>query len=286
MFKCNYLAGIIITLAMCLTAPLTAFADFVHVVNRGETIHSIAQKYGLSTDQILKANPQASQYVYVGMELTIPAQETTTPSQPTAPQQPLTPQPSNTGNNGNPPSSNSNYGELYSHFGFSYLANFSDNGKGCYGIYWETLSASNVGIFSFVGASYGITDPGRLHYRIGPNFGGQLGENTFWSIPVTFNLLSGFENIKEIRYSSSSSKYSSGTPTTESGYPVFFGIAAMPKIVLKVDRVHFDLGLDINYTFQRKLKTKVVNHPLLGNYTEESKAMGKAYVGFFVGIGI
>lgn len=46
-----------------------------HIVDRGETLASIAEKYAVSKEDIVKLNPDADQFVYVGMELTIPEVE-------------------------------------------------------------------------------------------------------------------------------------------------------------------------------------------------------------------
>lgn len=43
-----------------------------HVVQRGETIESIAEYYKVSVEDINKANPNADGIVYVGMKLNIP----------------------------------------------------------------------------------------------------------------------------------------------------------------------------------------------------------------------
>lgn len=43
-----------------------------HVVQRGETIESIAKQYHVSVDDINKANPNADGMVYVGMKLVVP----------------------------------------------------------------------------------------------------------------------------------------------------------------------------------------------------------------------
>lgn len=48
-------------------------ADTTHIVDRGETLRSIAQQYGVSEQDIIKLNPEAAHYIYVGMELTIPS---------------------------------------------------------------------------------------------------------------------------------------------------------------------------------------------------------------------
>lgn len=43
-----------------------------HVVERGETLASIAKLYSVSEEEIVKLNPDAAQFVYVGMELVLP----------------------------------------------------------------------------------------------------------------------------------------------------------------------------------------------------------------------
>lgn len=43
-----------------------------HVVDRGETLASIAKRYATTEAKIIELNPDAAQFVYVGMELIIP----------------------------------------------------------------------------------------------------------------------------------------------------------------------------------------------------------------------
>ncbi len=50
---------------------LLSFADVEHIIERGETIESIAKLYGITPDDILKANPTAKDMLYAGMVLTI-----------------------------------------------------------------------------------------------------------------------------------------------------------------------------------------------------------------------
>ncbi len=54
-------------------AMAVAQTTTTHIVDRGETLASIAQKYGTTEARIIELNPDAAQYVYVGMELQIPA---------------------------------------------------------------------------------------------------------------------------------------------------------------------------------------------------------------------
>lgn len=61
-----------------------------HVVDRGETLQSIAQRYGTTVDKIIELNPDAAQIVYLGMELQIPvtqvaSSKTTIANQSTSP---------------------------------------------------------------------------------------------------------------------------------------------------------------------------------------------------------
>lgn len=56
---------------LCLFATAQSQTS-THVVQRGETIESIAQYYNVSVEDINKANPNADGMVYVGMKLVIP----------------------------------------------------------------------------------------------------------------------------------------------------------------------------------------------------------------------
>lgn len=47
-----------------------------HIVDRGETLASIAKLYGVTNGKLIELNPDASDFVYVGMELTVPYKET------------------------------------------------------------------------------------------------------------------------------------------------------------------------------------------------------------------
>lgn len=70
-----------------MTAALGATAqNTTHVMQKGETVESIARKYGISTDELLRLNPDAKTFVYVGMKFAIPSKQatTTTPDAPAA----------------------------------------------------------------------------------------------------------------------------------------------------------------------------------------------------------
>ncbi len=50
----------------------TAQTTATHIVDKGETLASIAKKYGVSEAEIISLNPEAAQFIYVGQELAIP----------------------------------------------------------------------------------------------------------------------------------------------------------------------------------------------------------------------
>ena len=64
--------------AICMVAFSVSFAiaqtnTIKHTVDRGETLQSIAKRYATTEAKIIELNPDAAQFLYVGMELTIPA---------------------------------------------------------------------------------------------------------------------------------------------------------------------------------------------------------------------
>lgn len=75
------------TAAICALSISCADAAVKHILERGESLESIASKYGVTTEQIIELNPEAASFTYIGMELTIPetgnAAPTTTPAQAT-----------------------------------------------------------------------------------------------------------------------------------------------------------------------------------------------------------
>lgn len=62
----------IMTCVLISTVSVLAQTVKKHIVERGETVESIAEKYGVTKASIIEMNPDAAQFVYVGMELKIP----------------------------------------------------------------------------------------------------------------------------------------------------------------------------------------------------------------------
>ena len=67
-----------ILLAVIVAASVLVSAQtstVTHIVQRGESIESIAKYYHVSVEDINKANPNAEGMVYVGMKLVVPARQ-------------------------------------------------------------------------------------------------------------------------------------------------------------------------------------------------------------------
>lgn len=70
--------ALLVTLALVAVSLQAQTATVKHVVDRGETLESIAKTYNTTVDEIVKLNPNAAQFIYVGMELTVPKIEKNT----------------------------------------------------------------------------------------------------------------------------------------------------------------------------------------------------------------
>lgn len=56
-----------------ISSAIAQTSTIKHTVDRGETLQSIAKRYATTEAKIIELNPAAAKYVYVGMELIIPA---------------------------------------------------------------------------------------------------------------------------------------------------------------------------------------------------------------------
>lgn len=63
---------ILMTMFMACFTSVFAQTESLHTVQRGETLETIATKYGVTVDALKQANKDAQQYLYAGMKLVIP----------------------------------------------------------------------------------------------------------------------------------------------------------------------------------------------------------------------
>lgn len=165
-----------------------------HVVQRGETLQSIATKYGVSVDELKQANKDAQNYLYAGMKLVIPQKTTTvSPAEPvknetvvTNQTTPVTTVPEysssskskkTTVSSGDDDGSNAVWGIIYT------AGTFDDvKASGHYGILTELydIAGSGLGISAILASfNFGLADSGYTSdlIQIGPNYSVALGNS-------------------------------------------------------------------------------------------------------------
>lgn len=129
----------------------------IHIIKRGETIESVANKFGISIEDLIEANPSANDYFYVGMKLTIPKSIDKNNEKTVS----LKVE--------NPTSSYTSYEyykknvekkdmSRYSNYGVRYNAPFESAGSGYYALEGQIFYNSGFGIVMGIGSNMGIVD--------------------------------------------------------------------------------------------------------------------------------
>lgn len=217
-----------------------------HVVQRGETIESIAEIYKVSVEDINKANPNADGIVYVGMKLNVPVETMDTYTD-EAPQQDDVEQRSTqtvtyystpTKRKGNVSSNTWKRNQTRSMWGLTYFAcDFEDvKLSGHYGI---TLDMLNIGesLFGFnttLGSfNYGLVDKEYTTDLIlfGPNVSYEIVQNVIVSLPVQAMCNVSFE----------------GTDTKTA-----WGWAISPRLYYSFGKVNVNAGILVNGGFKKE----------------------------------
>lgn len=218
-----------------------------HVVQRGETLESIAEYYKVSVEDINKANPNADGIVYVGMKLVVPAGTTNTTTEATAqqgtvekvkPQQSTYKSTAKVERNYNNASSNTwqrNQSRIM--WGLTYFAQDFDDVK-LSGHYGFTIDALNIGdsLFGFNATlssfNWGLVDKEYTTDLIlfGPNVAYEFAQNFIVALPVQAMCNVSFE----------------GTDTKTS-----WGWAISPRLYYSLGKVNINAGILVNGGFKK-----------------------------------
>lgn len=244
---------ILLIFLFCVEALFVMAQDKVttHVVQRGESIESIAKYYNITIENLKKANPDTENFIYVGMKLVIPV----------ATSQPLNiPQNNNSISSDMNPIEESDIKELSLGWqrnrpkvigGVNYFASTFEDVKlsGHYGIF---ISASNIGysLFGF-DATLG-------------SFNWGLVDKDFTSDVILLGPNVSYEIIPDLRLSCSAqcicSLYFVDTETKKD-----WAWALVPNLRYNINKLSIITGLFINRSFKKQ---------------------GKVACGFEVGLGI
>lgn len=244
--KLSAIRNRILTIAAALLLAVGSLAaqttTTTHIVVRGETISSIAADYGVTVDKIIALNPDAAQFIYVGMELTIPTTTATPPGELTQTWQ--------TPNNSLPSTVVTGDSSTdivdWSHFGIGYMASFDAADTGFYGLFGTVYTASGWGVNFNIGFDYGLVDSdwAGCTFLIGPAYGYIVHENIL--LDASLNFLGRYagtgkgqktgvgKNGEEYHYTGTDNEFN-------------WGIAFMPRVVFKVGKVKPWVGLNANW---------------------------------------
>lgn len=232
-----------------------------HVVQRGETIESIAEYYKVSVEDINKANPNADGMFYVGMKLVVPVGTANSAIQPTvqrANTEDLMSQQSAykssskvAGNHNNASSSTWQRNQSLVMLGLTYFANDFEDVK-LFGHYGLTVDALNIGgsLFGFnitlASFNYGLVDKDCATDMImfGPNVAYEFVRNLRVAVPVQAMCNIAFDDKGDAETS--------------------WGWAISPRLYYSFGKVNINAGILVNGVF---------------------KSGEKATCGFTVGIG-
>lgn len=218
---------------MWLIMPATAQTR-QHVIERGETITSIATLYGVSEQDIITANPDVANYIYTGMVLDIPMSDNTKSITPTTnPEQPAVEVQTPSGQNipgttyvSTESDSIETSEEKTANINVIYLlynGGYKKFDKGFYGIGWKIFNNNGFGLNFALRANYGIVnDLKGISYSIGPAFGHMVKD---WLI-VDFTL-TGVMSMLGVK---------------DGDLVITGGIHATPGIRLKLGPVQFGVG--------------------------------------------
>lgn len=170
---------------MLASLSMSAQTRLSHTVQRGETIESVAKKYGISVSDLQQANPSTKDYFYAGMKLVIPrktsTQNTTQTQNSNSSNRVAVTNPSSTKSRNNPikaikqkvqkPTFHSNLdGSDFTSVALTFGSDFTDLVGMTYGIQGQYFLDNGLGATLTVGANYGLEDDADVVFRIGPSY--------------------------------------------------------------------------------------------------------------------
>lgn len=233
----------------CLFVLLSFYASAItHVVQKGETIESIAQNYNITVEQLKAANPAVSNLFFIGLKLTIPEIQNT--------QQTLTmPGVTQTANEHQTedvyiPSPETNATPaLFSARNFSsfyalYTASVKAFEYGQYGLGAVYYNESGGGFMGQVSTNLGIVELNSTTIEFGPVYGLPVHNNL-----LVYAQLKGFIVVSEV-YGSNSAEVGGGMYCT-------------PGFSLNLGAVNLSLGYNLGWIKPAQINKGMFSHNLV-----------------------
>lgn len=224
----------------------------IHVVERGETIESIAKKYNVTKDEIVKLNPDVAQFVYVGMELTIPvpvvSRQVASPITETKSEPSYNTYTSSfiTKTSSTQTSVESSDEVEFSNWGLGYIAPFDAFDAGIYGLQYNILKDRKIRGQLFAGMNIGLVDSDYTSFlvRLGPNYSAQVAENISFYVPLTVDLTwSQHPEYKNVTDKSDLFGNTVNFNKKESKTEFGWGLSVTPSLAIKLGGLYLNAGV-------------------------------------------
>lgn len=225
-----------------------------HVVERGETLESIAKTYQVTVESLLEANPMAKDMFYTGMVLVIPKElrleESVSPVVNTKSSGNIDSK-DNHNNPDNKISNSENQQNPYSENGLKsieevgiedfdgwyvyYSASFNAFEHGYYGLGWRMYNSNGFGGTLSIHANYGLGD-GNVSFKFGPIYGYRV---TDW-LAVNAALRGFIQTYDKVEYDIYSGKSSSE-------FAITGGITLTPGFVFRLGKLQLGFGYEFGW---------------------------------------
>ena len=226
-----------------------------HVVERGETLQSIARTYQVTEESLLEANPMAREMFYAGMVLVIPEASDSpdeshhslivknTTSEATNPKNcnnvAKTDKTDKIRNTPSEDSVNSSVENGIEDFGGWYLyysAAFDSFEHGYYGVGWRTYNSGGFGATLSLNANYGLGD-GNVLLKFGPVYGYKVIDWLAVNAALR-GFIKSYDKVDKINLNT-------GKATTS--FAVTGGITLTPGFEFKVGKLLLGFGYELGW---------------------------------------
>lgn len=209
-----------------------------HTVQRGETIESVAKKYGISVSDLQQANPSTRDYFYAGMKLVIPRKVNTqnvtqTPSSNSTTNVSVT-KLSTTKTRNNPIKQKVQKSTFHSDLdgsdftsvALTFGSDFTDLVGMTYGIQGQYFLDNGFGATLTAGANYGLEDDADIVFRVGPSY--------------VYPLTNMFYVMGTACYTLTLADYEGNTGTVS-------GVSVIPTIGMSFNRIKVGINGDLHW---------------------------------------
>lgn len=241
MFRLIRLSSVMMIL-MCLGTTALSQNNTVHIVKKGETLSSIANRYGTTEQELIRLNKDVKNFVYAGMKLTLPSNDKQEPKDSGHTTIGSVEHENATMSIRSKDPVRKDVDEVssfsFSNYGMSYMASFNSADMGYY-MLGGTSYSETLGLEYFFGYNWGLAPKGYngAIIIIGPSYNYLLSDQTLFSAALDFIGTYSSTGPSDVRKSLNIKKE----------FVFNWGIALEPRITFKLGKVFPWAGLPIQW---------------------------------------